>query len=79
MNLTWQRGRDEMTHIEMIIDYVVNGEDFQYSDNHGVLIRCRDCIHHHYEKKNIPYCDRIDYGYGWKDGDFCSHGEKRDG
>lgn len=27
----------------MIVDYVTDGDDFQYSDNHGVLIRCRDC------------------------------------
>ena len=34
-------------HVEMIIDYVINtdqGEDFQYSDNHGVLTRCKDCL-----------------------------------
>lgn len=36
------------------------------------VIRCKNCIHHHYEKGEIPYCDRIDYGYGWKDKDFCS-------
>lgn len=43
----------------------------------GELIRCKDCIHHHYEKGEIPYCDRIDYGYGWKDDDFCSYAERR--
>ena len=26
-------------HVEMIVDYVVVGEDFQYSDNHGILTR----------------------------------------
>ena len=31
------------SHIEMIIDYITDGTDFQYSDNHGVLVRCRDC------------------------------------
>lgn len=41
------------------------------------LIRCQDCKHHHYEK-DIPYCDRIDYGYGWKDSDFCSRAERRE-
>ena len=40
------------------------------------IIHCRDCKHHHYEK-NIPYCDRIDYGYGWKDNDYCSRAERR--
>ena len=40
------------------------------------IIHCRDCKHYHYEK-NIPYCDRIDYGYGWKDNDYCSRAERR--
>ena len=43
------------------------------------IIRCKDCKHHHYSECEIPYCDRIDYGYGWKDEDFCSHGERKDG
>lgn len=46
------------------------------------VVRCRDCKHHHYEKhfdKRIPYCDRINYGYGWHDDDFCSRGERKDG
>ena len=30
-------------HIEMIIDYIIDGSDFQYNDNHGVLIRCGNC------------------------------------
>lgn len=41
------------------------------------VVRCRECIHHHYESTDIPYCDRIDYGYGWKDNDFCSRGERK--
>lgn len=41
------------------------------------VVRCKDCKHHHYENDRIPYCDRIDYGYGWKGGDFCSRGERR--
>ena len=31
-------------HVEMITDYIVVDEDFQYSDNHGVLTRCKDCV-----------------------------------
>jgi len=30
-------------HVEMIIDYTTDGTDYQYNDNHGLLIRCRDC------------------------------------
>lgn len=32
-----------MKHVEMIVDYVAVGDDYQYCDNHGLLIRCRDC------------------------------------
>lgn len=41
------------------------------------IIYCRECKHHHYDNQDIPYCDRIDYGYGWKDNDFCSRAERR--
>lgn len=41
------------------------------------IIRCKECKHHHYDSEGIPYCDRIDYGYGWKDDDFCSRAERR--
>ena len=41
------------------------------------IVRCKNCKHHHYDSKGIPYCDRIDYGYGWKDDDFCSKAERR--
>lgn len=38
-------GKTEPTkHVEMIVDYLVDGDDYQYSDNKGVLVRCRDCI-----------------------------------
>ena len=30
-------------HIEMIIDYITDGTDYQYNDNHGILVRCKDC------------------------------------
>lgn len=30
-----------------------------------------DCGHY------IPYCELIDYGYGWKDNDFCSRGKRK--
>lgn len=39
------------------------------------LIRCKDCIHHHIDSDGCQYCDRIDYGYGWKDEDYCSKAE----
>lgn len=41
------------------------------------IVRCKDCIYHHYENNRIPYCELIDYGYGWHDDDFCSRGKRR--
>lgn len=41
------------------------------------LVRCKDCKHHLYDSKGNPYCHKIDYGYGWKDDDFCSMAERR--
>lgn len=38
-------GKTEPTkHVEMIVDYLVDGDDYMYSDNRGVLVRCRDCV-----------------------------------
>lgn len=74
-----------MKHVEMIIDYIVDGDDFQYCDNKGKLIRCKDC----------KYCNRnitIERNkYGWEtvvnectvfkkyvnDIDYCSWSERR--
>lgn len=58
-------------HIEMIVDYLVVGDDLQYSDNHGVLIRCKDC----------RYWSRAMQGCVWQLGvwhadDFCSRAER---
>ena len=30
-------------HIEMIIDYTQDGNDFMFFDNHGVLVHCGEC------------------------------------
>ena len=44
------------------------------------IIRCKDCKHHGYDRRDLPYCNINDYGYGWKDEDFCSYAErKKDG
>lgn len=44
----------------------------------GNLVTCGGCEHYHYSIDNIPYCDRQDYGYGWKDDDYCSRGKRRE-
>ena len=61
-----------MKHVEMIIDYVTDGTDFEYSDNHGVLTRCRDCKHH----TNGITCG-LQQG-AWFDDSYCSYAERRE-
>ena len=39
------------------------------------IVRCGECKHWH-KKDDLTYCDRIDYGYGYKADDFCSYGSR---
>lgn len=72
--------RPEKRKVEFIESYWTGGEfgsDYQWNDNHGELVRCRDCEHG--EECVKPYkdywCHLHDaYQYGdW----FCADGEKR--
>ena len=40
------------------------------------IVRCKECKHWH-KKGELTYCDKIDYGYGYKADDFCSCGERK--
>ena len=64
-----------MKHVEMIIDYTTDGTDFQYNDNHGVLVRCDDCYWFDRDKcKCLNYRNQL-----MKEvvaTDYCSRGEK---
>ena len=64
-------------HVEMIIDYVVSGEDYQYNDNHGVLVRCIDCAHRSKSIFNSWYCLKNDICVAPRF--FCGYGEGKDG
>lgn len=44
-----------MKHMELIIDFTTVGDDYQI-DNHGRLIRCKDCFFY-----NDPCCEL----FGW--------------
>lgn len=73
-------------HVEMIVDYTVDGDDFKYNDNHGLLVRCKDCKHYieHGLFRGLtetPYCGYVSdeenvWAYPEPD-DFCSKGVKR--
>jgi len=74
----WKMGGVIM--IELIDVYVNQNGDFKYSENRGMLIRCKDC----------KYCssgidedgDQFLKCYGWVYGgisanDYCSHAERK--
>lgn len=68
-----------MTHVEMIIDYITDGTDFQYSDNHGILTRCRECRHWYtgdgYNHENGAQCELMHMWMG--PDDYCSYGRRK--
>lgn len=53
-------------HCEMIIDYLTDGTDFEYYDNHGVLRRCKDCTRYNVYGWCSKHCEYV------KEDDFCS-------
>lgn len=67
--------------IEMIEEYLhpEDGGDYKWNDNHGVLIRCRDC--RYYEKK-VGICGLLSNNYmppvSMDEDDYCSKGARND-
>ena len=66
--------------VEFIESYIkIDGSDYQWNDNHGELIRCKDCKHFIKENRNVPWnmceMDHIDFQ---SDDWFCADGERRD-
>lgn len=61
-----------------IFDEVFDCIDEQPAVDAVRVIRCKDCNYHFYENDNIPYCANIDYGYGWRDEDYCSYAERKE-
>ena len=57
-------------HIEMIIDYLAQGDDFQYNDNRGILTRCCNCVYYD-TYKDLPECGSDGIMYPDPD-DYCS-------
>ena len=41
------------------------------------IVHCCDCRHYRKDSDKCWYCDRIDYGYGFKPDDFCSRAGRR--
>ena len=68
--------------VEFIESYIKNGTgDYQWNDNHGELVRCKDCKHWYFADNRIPseqenVCGRngIVVTPDW----FCADGERRE-
>ncbi len=84
---------DERKKVEFIESYIKVGNDYQWNDNHGLLVRCKDCKHRPTDPKNkgvgqslvfpdeICPCQVGDNWYSWmpKDDWFCAGGECKEG
>ena len=66
--------RNMAKHIELIDDYIVSCDDpdYQYSDNHGRLVRCRDCAY----ADEYCHCENVMF-YNGPD-DYCSRGKPKE-
>jgi len=68
-----ERGKTMDRKIEFIEEYIkVGNNDYQWNDNHGELVRCKDCKH------------KGGFGCPWWKGEiippewYCANGERED-
>ena len=49
---------EKLTKVEFIESYIKHGNgDYEWNDNHGELVRCKDCKHSkHYENGTLYGC-----------------------
>lgn len=69
--------RPQKRKIEFIESYWTGGEfgsDYQWNDNHGELIRCKDC-----RKRFTVNCWLYSCGRPTPDDYFCADGERKEG
>lgn len=68
-----------MEKIEFIESYIkVQGGDYQWNDNHGVLIRCENCQFHDSGKNEIDIWNRCRlHSMNTDDDEFCSWAVKK--
>ena len=73
-------GVSDRQHVEMIIEYIRYGGNYQYFDNHGYLTRCMDCEYFLKDKKSaenpVAWCNQTNKVT--HSNDFCSWA-KREG
>lgn len=69
--------RPKKRKVEFIESYWTGGEygsDYKWNDNHGELIRCKDCKHY---KDGTGLCD-LYHAHGYAETWYCADGERRD-
>ena len=85
-----KNGRVGRMKIEFIEEYIRTGNDYQWNDNHGELVRCKKCKHWRRDEINginvdgepikipISWCsfDGVEEST-WGADDFCSRAERR--
>ena len=65
----------ENKKVEFIESYIKLGDgDYQWNDNHGELVRCKDCWKRRFD--NCPFNEFA--GFVPTDDWFCADGERRD-
>lgn len=62
--------------IEFIESYrKIDDGDYQWNDNHGELIRCKECK---YWDGKYHDCSFHDDGRDWDSNDYCSRAERKE-
>lgn len=61
-------------HVEMRVEYITDGDSFEFFDNHGVIVRCKNCK---YYTKKWKYCKKIQLD-GFEHDFYCSYAEKKE-
>lgn len=61
--------------VEFIESYIKVGNDYQWNDNHGELIRCKDCKHWYSDADTGMACDFTNMSQP-EDG-FCNWAERK--
>ena len=68
--------------VEFIESYIKDGGDYKWDDNHGELVRCRDCKHCYIKVgfNDVTYNECKLNHTSVQDNDwYCADGERKDG
>ena len=82
----WQRVDDALALLKdsgqdegWLCEKRTTSDDYQWFDNRGELIRCKDCKFWDGDDLNDNDCECSCNGGWWFPEDYCSHGERREG